>query len=96
MSCPIYVTITILPKQNKLASISFLYKTLLGSWHAVEQQAGLEPDSAGFPTALVIFKQLALRGDNISTLGSLLSFVRQVASGYALRMLQQFILSEGI
>lgn len=56
MSCPIYVTITILPKQNKLASISFLYKTLLGSWHAEEQQAGLEPDSAGFPTALVIFK----------------------------------------
>lgn len=56
MSCPIYVTITILPKQNKLASITFLYKTLLGRWHAEEQQAGLEPDSAGFPTALVIFK----------------------------------------
>lgn len=32
----------------------------------------------------------------MSTLGSLLSFVKKVAQGYALRKLQQFIPSKGI
>lgn len=37
-SCPIYVMITVLPKQNKHVSESLIYDGCVGSWRVQEQQ----------------------------------------------------------
>lgn len=57
--------------------------------------AGLQPDSPGFPIARYFEEAGTIKGDHI-TPGLFLFFVRQIAWGYILRMLEQLIPSTSI